>query len=250
MPDAILLAGGGGGTGPGKAFLDGAGHPMVWYVARTLASTKTVGRVVAVGPPEALRAACGPLVADVVADEGGSIMDNVVAGLRLLDAVPRVLAAASDIPLLTAEAVEEFLGACAKQEADLYYAIVPQSVLEDRYPGARKTFVRVLDGSFTAASVLLFNPALVDRVRGFVEKILAARKKPWLMASLFGWSTTMRLASGRLSIQEMEARAREVTGVVGRAVIMRRPEMVLDADVEHPENLAIIRRELRGMAQA
>ncbi len=253
MTDAILLAGGGDASTPNKAFLDGAGHPMVWYAARALADAPSVGRVVAVGPAERLREACGPLLADIVPDAGGTILDNVVAGLAHVapttdsgvDGPPSVLVAASDIPLLTAEAVEDFLAACAKEAADFYYPIVPQTVLEDRYPGARKTFIRVVDGSFTGGSLFVFSPRVVDKVRDFAEKVLRARKKPWLMAQLFGWSTVMKFSSGRLSIKDLEARAREITGLDARAMIIRRPELALDADEEHPENLVIIRQVLR-----
>lgn len=250
-----MLAGGGDGSTPNKAFLDGAGHPMVWYVARALSDAPSIGRVVAVGPPTLLRDACGPMLSAVVPDAGGTVLDNVVAGLAPLaqatgsaatDPSSGVLAAASDIPLLTAGAVEDFLEACAKEAAEFYYPIVPQTVLEDRYPGARKTFIRVVDGSFTGGSVFLFDPRLVDKVRDFAEKVLRGRKKPWLMAQLFGWSTVMKFSSGRLSIKDLEARAREITGLNARAVIIRRPELALDADEEHPENLEIIRQVLRG----
>ncbi|MGH2453149.1 MAG: nucleotidyltransferase family protein [bacterium] len=258
MIDAILLAGGGEGLTPSKAFFDGAGHPMVWYVAKALADARSVGRIVAVGPPERLSEACGPMLDAVVPDSGGSILDNVVAGLAQVvraapaaagsggAAPPAVLVSASDIPLLTADAVEDFLGACAKEAADFYYPIVPQTVLEDRYPGARKTFIRVVDGAFTGGSLFLFDPRVVDKVRDFAEKVLRARKKPWLMAQLFGWSTVMRFRSGHLSIKELEARAREITGMDARALIIRRPELALDADEEHPENLVVIRQALHG----
>ncbi|HEV8340289.1 MAG TPA: nucleotidyltransferase family protein [bacterium] len=253
MTDAIMLAGGGDASTPNKAFLDGAGHPMVWYVARALAGARSVGRVVAVGPPDRLQAACGGLVERIVPDGGGSILDNAVSGLSALTPDPgrsipdpSVLVAASDIPLLTSEAVEDFLAACSKEAADLHYPIVPQSALDDRYPGARKTFIRVVDGSFTGGSLFLFKPRVVDRVRDFAEKVLRARKKPWLMAQLFGWSTVMRFSSGRLSINDVETRAREITGLDAKAMIIRRPELALDADEEHPENLEIIRRALRG----
>lgn len=253
MIDAILLAGGGDVPAPNKAFLDGAGHPMVWYVVSALADAASLRRVVAVGPPDQLQAACGALVDRIVPDKGGSILDNIVSGLSALQSVPAlsvpdpfVLVAASDIPLLTSGAVEEFLAACSKEAADFYYPIVPQSVLEDRYPGARKTFIRVVDGSFTGGSLFLFSPRVVDKVRDFAEKVLRARKKPWLMAQLFGWSTVMKFSSGRLSIKELEARAREITGLDARAMIIRRPELALDADEEHPENLEIIRQALRG----
>jgi GTP:adenosylcobinamide-phosphate guanylyltransferase len=56
MPDAILLAGGEEEGSPSKAFLDGAGRPLVWYVAQALAATPAVGRV----GPWVLQINCGP----------------------------------------------------------------------------------------------------------------------------------------------------------------------------------------------
>ncbi len=215
-------------------------------MARVLAEAPSVGKVVAVGPAEELRRVCGDLLAGVVPETGGSLVDNAIAGLGALPPADLVLTAASDIPLITGEALEEFLRACTNEAADLYYPIVPQSVMEDRYPGARKTFVRVLDGSFTGGSVFIFNPGVVPQVRDFVEKMVRARKKPWIMASLVGWSTAMKLTSGRLSIKEVEEKLGEITRLVLRAVIIRRPELALDGDLEHPENLEIIRRELQN----
>ncbi len=249
MIDALLLAGGGTSAAGNKAFLDGAGHPLVWYVARALAEAPSVGRVVAVGPAEDLRRACGDLLAAVVPETGGSVVENLLAALAALPPAPRVLAAAADIPLLTAAVVEEFVSACAKEEADFYYPIVPQTVVQDRYPGVRKTFVRVLDGSFTGGSIFAFNPGVVPRVRELLEKMVRARKKPWIMAGIVGWSTAMKLASGRLSVAEAEARLGEITGLVLRAVVLRRPELALDADLEHPENLALIRRALQDSSE-
>jgi hypothetical protein len=171
-------------------------------------------------------------------------MDNVVEALRRLGAAAPVLVVASDIPLLTPAAVEDFLAACAKDSADFNYAIVPQDAIERAFPGARKTFVRVAEGTFAGGSVMLVNPGVVDRVRTFVERALAARKKPWLLAQLFGWAIVMRFASGRLGIGEMEARVRELLGITARAVIRPEAGLALDVDAGKPENLALIRAAL------
>jgi len=173
-------------------------------------------------------------------------MDNVVRAITILGPAARTLVVASDIPLLTPQAVEDFLFACENNSADFHYAIVPQDAVERAYPGARKTFVRVVDGTFTGGSVMLFNPAVVDRVRTFVDKVLAARKKPWLLAQLFGWSVVMKFASGRLSIAEMQEKVTEILGITARAIISPHPELALDVDVGKPENLEIIRRALEA----
>ncbi|HXF83281.1 MAG TPA: nucleotidyltransferase family protein [bacterium] len=241
MTDAIVLAG--GGVEPGlpaglatKALLEVGGRPLLAYVLAALWGAPSVGRIAVVGPAAALEAA-----ADVVAvPDRGAIMDNVVAALEALRSADPVLVVAADIPLLTAQAVEEFLAACAKHSADFHYAIVPQEAIERAFPGARKTFVRVADGTFTGGSVMRVNPAVIDRVRPFVERIIASRKKPWLLAQVFGWAIVMKFASGRLTIAEMEAKVTELLGITARAVILPRPELALDVDMGKPENLEIL----------
>lgn len=247
MGDAIVLAGGGAEPGldpsvPNKGFLEIGGRPLLWYVVRAVRSAPHVARVAVVGPPDAVRAAVPDAV---VVPEEGSIMDNVARAATVLNARDPILVIASDIPLLTGAVVEDFLAACAKDSADFHYAIVPQQAMEQRFPGARKTFVRVTEGTYCGGNVMQFNPAVMDRVRPFVERVVAARKKPWLLAQLFGWSIVMKFASGRLSIEEMEAKVTEILGITARAVIVPHPEVAMDVDVGKPENLEMIRSALR-----
>lgn len=252
MADALVLAGGGSEPGldpalPNKAFLQIAGRPLLNYVLEALRGVRGIGRIAVVGPPEAIRAVAPETV---VVPDAGSITDNMLRAVRTLASREPVLVVASDIPLLTPRAVEDFLAACAKEGADFHYAIVPQEAVERFYPGARKTFVRVSEGTFTGGSVMLVNPAVIDRVKVFVERVIAARKKPWQLAQLFGWSVVMKFASGRLSIGEVEARVRELLGITARAVIVADPSVALDADVGKPENLALMRDVLQRRAAA
>jgi GTP:adenosylcobinamide-phosphate guanylyltransferase len=241
MTDAIVLAGGGAEPGlpaglANKALLEVGGRPLLAYVLAALRDAPSVGRIAVVGPAAVLAAA-----AEVVAvPDRGAIMDNVVAALQALRSADPVLVVAADIPLLTARGLEDFLAACAKDSADFHYAIVPQEAIARAFPGARKTFVRVADGTFTGGSVMRVNPAVVDRVHRFVERVIAARKKPWLLAQVFGWSVVMKFASGRLTIAEMEAKVAELLGITARAVILPHGELALDVDVGKPENLEII----------
>ncbi|MDR7486627.1 MAG: nucleotidyltransferase family protein [Armatimonadota bacterium] len=246
MPDAVVLAGGGPEPGlapglPNKAFLEIAGRPLVLRVVEALRGCPAVGRVVVAGPPESLRPLLDPSIQ--IVPERDAMMDNLAAAVASLPGAAQVLVVASDLPLLSAEAIEGFLERC-EGGADVYYPIVPQSSIESRYPGARKTYVRVADGTFAGGSVLLLSADILGRVRPFVEQIVAARKRPWLLAQLFGWSIVMKFASGRLSIAEMEARALQVAGIRGRAVIVEDPALALDVDAERPENLRAIRRAL------
>ncbi|OLD58264.1 MAG: hypothetical protein AUI83_04250 [Armatimonadetes bacterium 13_1_40CM_3_65_7] len=202
-----------------------------------------IGRIAVVGPPGPLRSVLSRDVT-IVSDNGG-IMENVARAVRELGARDLTLVAASDIPLLTGAVVEEFLAVCAQKPADFYYAVVPKDAMDRQFPTAQKTYVTMTDGTFCGGSLMLFNPAVIDRVQPFVERVFAARKKPWLLAQLFGWAIVLRFASGRLSIAEMVARAREVVGIDVMPVVLPRPELALDVDVGKPENLALIRAALQ-----
>lgn len=246
MPSAVVLAGGGPELDlapglPNKAFLQIGGLALVERVVTTLRGSSSIGRIVVVGPPEPLAALLGSS-AEIVPDQG-TMMDNIAAGVAPLRNGERVVAVASDLPLITPEAVERFLGLCTG-DADFYYAIVPQAAIERRFPTARKTYVKLTEGTFCGGSIVLFAPAALERIRPLVEQAIAARKRPWLLAQLFGLATVMRFASGRLSIAELEARAHAISGLRGRAVVLDGPEMALDVDAERPENLAAIRAAL------
>lgn len=246
MPAAIVLAGGSPEPHlapdlPNKAFLVLGGRPLVVRVTDALRGVRSMGRIVVVGPQGPLGALLDPSFE--IVPEQGTLVDNIGAAVARLSGEPRVLAVASDLPLITAEAIEAFLGLCSG-DAGLYYAIVPEAAVERRYPGARKTYVRVTDGVFTGGSVLLFDPGIIEKVRPLVERIMAGRKKPWLLAQLFGWSLATRLIAGTLSIADAEARVHEVTGIRGKAVIVESPELALDIDAERPENMKILRAAL------
>ncbi|MDR7417746.1 MAG: nucleotidyltransferase family protein [Armatimonadota bacterium] len=251
MLSAIVLAGGGPeprlAVGlPNKAFLEIAGQPLIRRVVGALQGCAAVERIVVVGPVDAL-AAVVPSGVQLVPEQV-SMVQNIEAGVACLAGAERVLAVASDLPLLTADAISVFLDRCP-DDADLCYPVIPQTVIEQRFPGARKTYVKVADGTFCGGSVLVFAVRVLDRVRPLVEQIIAARKKPWMLAQLFGWATVMKFATGRLSIADVEARALDVTGLRGRAVIVESPELALDVDADRPENLAVFTAALSGGAR-
>ncbi len=218
-----------------------AGRPLVAYVVAALQGARGIGRIAVVGPTSLQTVLPRGLL--LVAEAGG-IMDNVAHAARALGNSESILVAASDVPLLTEEVVDEFLTACARQPSDFHYAVVPKAAMDQQFPTAQKTYVTLTDGTFCGGNLMLFNPRVVERVRPFVERVIAARKKPWLMAQLFGWATVMKMISHQLSIADLVARVMEVVGISVQPVIIPRPEVALDVDVGKPDNLELIRHAL------
>jgi molybdopterin-guanine dinucleotide biosynthesis protein A len=236
MPDALVLAGGPpdarlAPAAPNKAFAVLCGRPMVEFVLRAFRAAPSIGRLACVAPaplPPPLRA-----LADVVVEARPGLLENVDAGLAALGGAlgaPRVVAAAADVPLLTAEAVSAFVRDAEALEAEIVYGIVPRDDVLRLMPGARKTFVRVRDGAFTGGSLALLDAAGFARARPAIARAVLARKRPWELARLFGIPGLLGLVTGTLPISRLEARALALTGVRIRALVSRRPEIALDVD--------------------
>ncbi len=245
--DAAVLAGGRPEPGlpPGvanKAFLTVLAKPLVQRVVEALRAAPPVRRLVLVAPPE-VPEAVARLCHEVIQDRE-DLLANVEAALQALEGAAWVLACAADLPLLSSRAVVGFLEACAARDADFYYGIVRQEDLEARFPGARKTFVRVREGAFTGSSLLLLKPWVLERVRPLLEQVVDARKNPARLATLFGAGTVLKYLTGRLSVADAERRAWELTGLRGAAVVCPYPEAALDVDVDKPENLKVAERAL------
>src|SRR5579883_1553023 len=245
---AVVLAGGRpdplltGGPLP-KAFAPIRGRLMVQFVLDALRAADGVGRIVIVGPP-AMPSAVAAYAHAMVPDQG-RLLENVEAGLGGLAADAYALVAAADLPLLTARGVTVFLAAV---RADIAYGIVGRADVMRACPGARKTFVRLRDGVFTGGSLVLLRRAAFDRVRPLLAGAIAARKRPWDLARLFGLRTLAELATGRLRIASLEARVAHITGVRVRAVVCPEPELALDVD--RPEELALMAQRLEAREAA
>lgn len=246
MAAAVVLAGGGPEPRlapglPNKAFLPIGGMPLVVRVTQAVINCGAIDRVVAVGPAEELSGILDPSVE--IVPERETLVGNIEAAAAHLGGRGKVLALASDLPLITPEAVGDFLARCSG-DADFYYSVATQAAIERRFPTARKTYVRLADGMFCGGSAMVVSLEVLERVRPLIEQMISARKKPWQLAQMFGMTTIMKLASGRLAIAEVEKRAQEIAGVRARAVILDGPELVLDVDADRPENLEAVRGAL------
>jgi GTP:adenosylcobinamide-phosphate guanylyltransferase len=240
MPDAVVLAGGPFDPAlpqgvPNKAFLPICGRPMVEFVLRALREASTIRRIVLVAPDSLSPAVA--VHADVVVGPRGTLLDNVAAALSAASG-ERVVAVAGDIPLLTASAVDAFVNAATALDAEFVYAVVRREDLQRAIPGIRKTFVQLREGAFTGGSLVLLDPRAFESARTAVERAVRARKRPWELARLFGARTLIGLATGRLSIPELERRAMEITGVRARALICGTPEIAIDVDAPEMLDLA------------
>lgn len=251
--DAIILAGASNNGAlravtdtPYEALIDINGRTMLDYVVDAVVGAKSISRVVVVGPAKALDSLAGRVYK--VVQCGDSMVENILIGLEVLHATGKVLLVTSDIPLLTSEAIEDFLKRCSEREADIHYPVVAKEVNETRYPGVKRTYVRLIEGTFTGGNLALLDPEVVRQCHLMIEKAVQMRKKPWQLSRLLGFRFIVKFLFSRLSIEEIEGRVRLMLGFRGVGIISPYPEIGIDVD--KPSDLELVRNVLRARQTA
>lgn len=202
---------------------------MVEYVLDALLKSSYVERVVIAGPGELFSSGINIDGVQVISP-GSSVLENVQLGIDCLPAARRILVVASDIPLLTAQAVDNFLEQCTDQTVDLFYPVVSYDTMKNYFANAKRTYVRLREGVFTGGNLFLINPAVLSRCLAKGKELVAARKNPWRLSSLIGITFLIKFLLHRLSIKEAEVKVSRLLGIKGVAVISQYPEIGFDVD--------------------
>lgn len=255
MFDAVILAGGDNpqfadSVHPGpvlEALVDIDGKPMVVYVTEALAACPEVGRIFVVGPKARLMACpFGPTV--TVVEGGDTIFSTAAKGLALIEDDRQTLLATSDIPLLTPEAVSDFVRQAAPLNAEFCYPIVTKETCERQFPGVRRTYVRLKEGVFTGGNLFLVRPSVVQRCQKAAEEIIARRKAPLALCRLLGWRFVLGLLLGRLELPDLEKCVSDLLQLEGRVLVSQYAEIGLDVD--KPSDLTLVRQAARRLRTA
>ena len=229
-----------------KALIPIAGEPMIAYVIRALSGSRYIRHMVVVGFEKPLDID-SPVPIDYI-PAPGAMVDNFLAGMQYIaDQWPETVAivgSSSDIPLITAPMVDEFIASCLRSDYDLYYNVVERSVMEGRFPTSERSYVRLREGSFAGGDLSMLRPAAMQANLELVRALAGERKSVQHQARLIGWRTLALLLLRRLSIPRAEARVSQVLGIRGRLVICPHPEIGMDVD--KPFQLEIVRAELEA----
>src|SRR5204863_2136106 len=150
---------------------------------------------------------------------GGDLMETIERGVGACPGAGYVLLVTADVPALTAEGIDTFVRAGLETAADAVYPVIPQAANEARFPGIRRTYLRLTDGVFTGGNLFLIRPEALLRQREIIRRAHAARKRPLRLALMVGWRTLWRLWRGRLSLADAEAAISRLLGLTARAFV-------------------------------
>jgi hypothetical protein len=169
-----------------------------------------------------------------VAPQGDSFLGSLQNGVDAVNA-DRFFLATADIPFLTPESVAAFIAAVPEPEPDIAYSVVPRDVCEARFPGLKRTCVRLKDGEFTGGNIGLLRTAYIRERMPYLQQAYAARKRPLKLAAMIGPGLLARFiislaVPGSLSIAYVERKVERIIGGTLRAVPIPYAEVGTDID--------------------
>jgi GTP:adenosylcobinamide-phosphate guanylyltransferase len=227
-----------------RPLLEVGGRPILLTTLAALRGAAAVATVTLVGP-EPVQAVAPADAVDARAPEGDTFLGSITQGLAAAPtSTDHLLLITSDLPLITAEAIDDFVRRSLGSGAEVCYPIIPKDSCERRFPGGRRTYVRLREGTFTGGNAVLTTRSFLERSQGLIARLYAARKNPLKLATLFGLPFLLGLLTGRLTIPQLEARASAIISGQVAAIISHYPE--LGFDVDKVEDLEVARRAVGG----
>jgi len=231
--DAVILAGGDGEViDPDQRFkglVDIAGKPLVEWVVAAFREAHSVNEIAVVIPTaENLGGWVDSVDKLVVSDR--DFMDNALAGIAAFRVDRPVVIATGDIPLLTPEAVDEFVDAAIETGASFVYPLIRQESVEAAYPGANRTYFRLISGHYTGGNAMLVDPKLIPAARALGQRLFDERKNPVAMLRTAGLGFVVKFLLGRLAPEDLAGKIQELLGGTGAAVVLQDPAIAMDVD--------------------
>lgn len=250
MYDAIVLAGS-LNTGPlaqcsdekYEALIRIGDKPMIRYVVDALLASQLIDKVAISGPREL--ADFFPEECVVVVEPEGTVIGNALKALENVDTTRPVVISTCDIPLLTAEAVADFIKLCTG-DAEFFYSIVSMDEASQKYPGVTRTSARIKEGTFTGGNLFILTQGLSPATTAKAQEFVNFRKSPLKLCRLLGFKFVFKLLIGWLTIPDLEVKVSEVLGLGVKAVTTLYPEIGIDVD--KPGDYSLVSKFLREPA--
>ena len=172
--------------------------------------------------------------------DAGDFVANVFAGLAQFADAPYVLIATSDLPFMTGRVAGDFarggLAYAQAHDSDIVWPIVPVQACYARFPGVKRTALKLSEGEFTGGNLALVRPQFLCAQERRIAGAYAARKSPLKLAAMLGFGTVGRLVLSQklnprlLTLPLLEARIGRLLGGKANAYISQDPELATDLD--------------------
>jgi GTP:adenosylcobinamide-phosphate guanylyltransferase len=233
-----------------KALVKIAGIAMLLRVLRALQESQSVGPIAVCLEADAPIAGAEPdfdaLIASgavTLIEAAASPAQSVLRALEILS-LP-LLVTTADHPLLSAAMVDHFCAA-VPADADAAVAVVPASLLQQRYPDAIRTYYRFAGEGYSGCNLYLLQSQDAVRLVSFWARLEQHRKRPWRLIAEVGLLALLRFLLGRLSLAGAMRHLSAKVGATVRAVELPYPEAAIDVD--KPADMELVEKILAQRA--
>jgi GTP:adenosylcobinamide-phosphate guanylyltransferase len=250
--DVIILAGGASSDdalvelsgGKLKSMLEIAGQPMVQWVLDAVDNAPSVGTVVLIGIEDTSGLTCHKHL--VTLPDGGSLIANIQQGAKTLQELhpedSHVVSISADLPAITADIVEAMVKQYSAREVDIYYSVVEREVMEKRYPGSHRTYLKVKGAQVCGGDLNCFSKRAALDPNAIWKDLISLRKSPLKQAALIGLDTLLLLLLRQLTLDEAVKKVCKRLGITGKAV--RVPFAEIGMDVDKPFQFEMVQADL------
>lgn len=225
------------------------GRTMLNFIIDALVGAQQVRSVTVVGNVPELPGAA-------IVAPGQTMLDNIVIGIDAArpDDGEHVMVVSSDIPFITAAAVDDFLDRAGAPPADFCYPIIPMDAYNREFAGMKRTTLKLRDGRFTGGNLVLLNPQTLAANRELIMQAYAARKDVLALGRLLGWGLLVRIVLSQMAfpnllcVSDLEAGVARLMGPGStvRAIVTQFP--AIGTDVDKPDDVAYARDRLSRAA--
>ncbi len=219
-----------------KAMIDLDGAPMVQKVLKALRASKTIEKIILAGPEHTEIAKSEQLSQWIEDGELAWREPNVSPStsayevLQSLEPEEMALMTTADHPLLTPEMVDAFARQSLEKDADVTVGLAPYALVQEAYPGIKKTVLRFSDGEFCGCNLFAFLTPEGRQIANLWRSIEQQRKKPLRVIGLLGWWAVLRYRLGILSVDDALAKLGKRLGLRFRVVVLPYANAAIDVD--------------------
>lgn len=217
-----------------KALVEVAGVPMLIRVVRVLRQSHSVGRIAVCLEANASVIGAEPELERLVADGAVTLIQAAptpsLSVLAALDTLPMpLLITTADHALLSVAMVDGFCTA-VPADADAAVAVVRASLLQQKYPGAIRTYYRFAGEGYSGCNLFLLRSPDARRIVEFWARLERHRKRPWRLVAEVGPMALVRFLLGRLDLEGAMRHLSTKAGADVRAVELPFAEAAIDVD--------------------
>ncbi|AOY58124.1 conserved uncharacterized protein [Desulfococcus multivorans] len=209
---------------------------MVLRVLDALSAAESIGNQILCGPGRDIVDGNSELAARIASGRirwiGNKATPSTSAchAMQSLSPGTPVLLTTADHALLKAFIVDHFCAEAQRTGCDIVAALARRDDVTAAYPETRRTAYRLGGTAYCSCNLFAFLTPGGRNAADFWRRVENLRKNPFRVVNAFGWISTLRYLTARLTLSEALGRASRVMGLKVGAVVMPYPEAAIDVD--------------------